>query len=72
MRTKNLIIAYEMTKADKPDEAVESNVTLPMLPEIADTVLAGNVTEALDTLLNALAQLQGYDGADLFTVQEAD
>ena len=72
MKTRNLIVAFEMSKADKPDETTEGNITLPMLPEIADTVLKGNVPETLDTLLTALAQLQGYDGAEVLTVQEAD
>ena len=72
MRTKNLIVAFEMTKADKPGETSEGSITLPMLPAVADTVLEGNTPEALDTLLNCLAQLQGYDGADFCCVEEAD
>ena len=66
---KHLIVTYHL---HRPGEDAESSITLPMLPEFAASAMEGNPTEALETLLNALAELQGFDDAEFVGFEEVD
>ena len=66
---KNLTITYTM---HGPGGDGSGTVELTMLPEIADTIMAGNPTEAVNAILDGMAQLQGYDYADFCGVEETD
>lgn len=57
---EHLVITYHMTKQG---ETAESCIDLPMLPEIAAAMLAGESNAAVDAILLQLAELQGYDSA---------
>ena len=63
---KNLVIRYSMSR---PGAEAERSITLPPIPpEWTDDILDGDRPEALGNLLNALAQLQGYEAAELLSV----
>ena len=66
---KHLIVTYHL---HRPGEDAESSIRLPMLPEHAATVMEGNSFPALDALLDCLADMQGYDSAEFFAVEESD
>ena len=68
---KHLLISYRMYCGDK---TTADSITLPVLPEYADKIMAGGAVEHLDILLDRLALLQGYATADALTVynQEGD
>lgn len=66
---KTMTISYRMRRAD---EATEDAITLPMLPEYAGQLMSGEAVEHLDYLLDRLAQLQGYDTADVLSVYNHD
>ena len=59
---KNVAITYHLSK---PGGEADRLVTLPMLPELAAAIRPGDDNGALDAVLDGLAALQGYDGADL-------
>ena len=63
---KNLVIRYSMSR---PGAEAERSITLPPIPpEWTDDILDGDRPEALGHMLNARAQLQGYEAAELLSV----
>ena len=64
---KHLIVTYTMHGPGGDDSGT---VELTMLPEIAAIIMTGNSTEAVDAILNGMAQLRGYDGATYVGVEE--
>ena len=59
---KNVAITYHLSR---PGEEADRLVTLPMLPQLAAAIRVGGDNGTLDSVLDGLAALQGYDGADL-------
>lgn len=66
---KHLTISYRIYKTD---ETAEDAIMLPMLPEYAERIMSGQPVEHLDFLLDRLAQLQGYDTADVLSEYDHD
>ena len=59
---KNVAITYHLSR---PGGEADRLIALPMLPELAAAIRPGDDNGALDAVLDGLAALQGYDGADL-------
>lgn len=59
---KNVAVTYHLSKLG---EEADRLVIIPMLLELAAAIRPGSSNEALDSVLNGLAALQGFDSADL-------
>ncbi len=59
---QDLRITYRMIR---PGETAEARITLSMLTDTAESLLAGHRHEYVDAILTLAAALQGYDKGEI-------